>query len=637
MKKYRFKTAAEYIKILTEANEAYYNSGQTLMSDQEYDLLRDEFAARFPKHEFLKQVGASLSLQASFAKVRHEIAMGSQNKVNTPSELRDWINKQKAKIKILISFLISEKIDGFSLSLKYVQGQLVQALTRGDGIIGEDVTVNVKKMKQVPLTLTKPLDATVRGEAVIFLDDFNEYFSDKANPRNAAAGTVRRLDGERCEHLTFLCYDILTSDNTLTTEEAKLSLIKQLGFTTPWYKLVSNIEEVIEVWSEYEKGKRAGASYEMDGLVVCINELIAQQVLGIIDQRPRYSRAFKFSAQTGETTINDVQWFVGRTGRITPVAVVSPIKLAGVTISNITLHNLSEIQRLQVALGAKVLIKRAGDVIPKIERVVEPGNTEIVIPQSCPSCNQPTSAEETFLWCHNKHCPAQNYEALLHWVKSLEIKGFGEELVQQLFDAKLVQEPADFYKLTIDQISALERQGEKSAAKVLEALHAKKNLSVPEFIKGLGLTQISDKIAEVIQAKFPTLDEMMQASEEELSQIHGIGEIVAHNFLSGLQHRKQLIKHLLEHVSLKSPTVITGGTLSGKSFCFTGVRDKNLEQEIISLGGKISSGVSKNLTVLVAKDPEENSSKLVKARELKVQILSLAEAQALVKQSAEAK
>lgn len=630
--KFKFKTAQEYVDFLTKADEDYYLLGDSGISDKQYDEIKDEFTARFPEHEYLKVVGAKVS-SSELPKVKHEIKMGSQAKVNTPAELIDWHNKQVAKVGNKLSYVVSEKIDGFSLSLKYVQGKLVQALTRGDGIEGEDVTSNVKKMKQVPLKLKKNVDAVFRGEAVIFIDDFNEYFSDKANPRNAAAGVARRLDGERCEHLNFLCYDIIADSEHFDTEVEKLKYITSQGFVTPEYSECTNEEEVIAYWESYEKGKRSQSKYEMDGLVVTINQVEFQEELGIIDQRPRYSRAFKFSAQIGSTTIEKVSWFVGRTGRITPVAEVKPIKLSGVTITNVTLHNLSEMRRLKIKIGSTVNLKRAGDVIPKIEAVTDNKGEEVEVPTECPSCGHATTEEDVFLWCHNKSsCPAQLYESLLHWVKSLEIKGFGDELVLQLVEAGLVKEPADFYKLTKDQVSALERRGEKSSTKVLEALHNKKELTIPQLIKGLGFYSISDKIAEVIQGRFHTLEEMKSSTETQLAEIHGIGEKVAANFKKGLAEKEEIIENLLKHITLKPyMSANTEGKLSGISFCFTGVRDKNLETDIVSQGGKIASGVSKTLTYLVAKDPEESSSKLNKARELGIEILSLAEAQEKIK------
>lgn len=628
--KFKYKTAQEYVQVLKNADLLYYQEGDSGLTDRQYDEIKDEFVARFPDHEYVAQIGAAI-VQPNFQVFPHTIKMGSQSKVNTPEELIDWHNKQQDKVDKKISYIVSEKMDGFSLSLKYVKGKLVQALTRGNGIEGEDVTENVKKMKKVCLQLKQPVTGYFRGEAIIFIEDFNEYFSEKANPRNAAAGTVRRIDGERCEHISFLSYDCLLEDKKFSTEIEKMKFIEACGLTTPNYEECESVEKVVEVWQGYEKGKREQSLYEMDGLVVTINDLKSQDMLGIINQKPRYSRAFKFSAQVGETTIEKVSWFVGRTGRITPVAQVKPVKLSGVTITNVTLHNLSEIKRLRIKQGSNVLIKRAGDVIPKIEEVVGNEGTELEIPSACPSCGKNTFEEEIFLWCKNSHCPAQNYETLLYWVKSLEIKGFGDELVYRLVEAGLVKEPADFYLLTKEQISGLDRQGEKSSAKVLEALHKKKELNLPQFIKGLGISSISEKTTEVIQSKFHSLEDMQKASEEELSLIHGIGSIVAKNFKQGLEDRKNIISNLLKHVTIKEYQPVEGGFLEGKSFCFTGVRDKELEAFITQNGGKIASGVSKTLTYLVAKDLEESSSKLVKAKELMVPVVTLESLKELIK------
>lgn len=632
----KFKTAKEYVEILNKASEAYYNSDKTIMSDSEYDAIFDEFKKKFPKHPFFKTVGAKIS-SPSFKKTKHSIAMGSQSKVNTFSELQDWINKSLDKVKSLISknnltpsFLVSEKIDGFSLSLRYEKGELIEAITRGDGIEGEEVTANVKKMEAVPLTISLLEPLTVRGEAVLTKDKFKKFFSDKANPRNAAAGTVRRLDGERCEHLKFLAYDLI-SEKELPTEEYKLLLLEKLGFESPNYWVCLDVNKIHKIWQEYESDKRDSLPYEMDGLVVCINEKLLQNSLGIIDKRPRYSRAYKFSSQEGSTEIIDIAWYAGRTGRITPVAELNPLSLAGVTIKHATLHNLSELLKLKVTIGAKVQVKRAGDVIPKVERVLVEGNKKLSIPSSCPSCGENTSVEETFLMCHNSNCPAKHYENLLHWVKTLEIKGFGEELVNQLNEANLLSSPADFYTLTTEDIASLERRGEKSAEKVLKELKERTKISLPLFIKALGIINFSDKTAELVQPYFLTIDKLLLAQEEDLIKIHGVGEIVAKAIVNGLKERKSLIKKLLNYITiLPYTTPPKNGKLSGKSFCFTGVRDKNLEKTIISLGGKIASGVSKELTYLVAKDPEENSSKLIKAKDLKVKILTLNEAQELV-------
>lgn len=622
--KYLYKTDSEYVAVLKNADQLYYETGESPLTDKEYDKIKDEFLSRFPDHEYSSVIGSPIT-QANFQTVEHSIKMGSQSKVNTPEELLDWAKNQQEKVDEDISFLTSEKIDGFSLSLKYENGKFKQAITRGDGIKGEDVTENVKKMKEIPLELTKPVSGFFRGEAVIFIEDFVEFFPDKANPRNASAGTIRRLDGQRCEHITFLCYDSLLEDKMFFTESEKLKFIKELGFKTPLYETQKNVAEVVKLWQEYENGKREQSLYEMDGLVVCIDSIQHQQDLGIINQKPRYSRAFKFTAEVGKTNIEKIDWFVGRTGRITPVAVVSPIKLAGVVITNVTLHNLNEIKRLRIKIGSTVALKRAGDVIPKIEQVLDTKGVEVEVPHTCPSCGQKTVEEDIFLWCKNKACPIQNYETLLYWVKSLEIKGFGNELVLRLTENGMVKEPADFYTLTKENLIGIERMGEKSASKVLEALHKQKELPLPVFIKGLGIPMISDKTAELIQTHFPSLDEMKSATEEQLSQIHGVGKIVAKNFLTGLKSNENKIKNLLKHIKIKEYQKPQAGFLTEYSFCFTGIRSKDKENYITQNGGKVVSGVSKNLTLLIAKDPEENSSKLKKAKQLGIKVITLNE------------
>lgn len=629
MKVLKFNSEKEYIDFLTEASEKYYNDGESIVSDQEFDRIYDEFKAKYPKSKYLKQVGAAAS--NLFKKVKHSIPMGSQSKVNTAEELKDWFDKSNEKVnKNIKELFISEKVDGFSLSLTYNK-DFTQAITRGDGVTGEDVSQNVIKIPSVPKKIKLSQKITIRGEAVLFKKKFEELFKDKANPRNAAAGVIRRLDGERCEHLTFLAYDILIDGKEVKSEKEKFELLKEMGFTTPKYTICKNLTEVNSLWEKYSSNLREASEYEMDGLIVCINDCSLQEVLGIIDQRPRFSRAYKFSSQLGQSTVLDIVFFAGRTGRITPVAQIEPIFLGGVTIQNLTLHNLSELKKLGVSKGCVIELKRAGDVIPKVERVVTKSATPLEIPSKCPSCGEKTVEEDKFLMCHNEDCDAKHYETLLHWVKTLEIKGFGEELVSQLNEAGLVASPVDFYKLTVETISSLDRRGEKSATKVLAELNSKRELEYPIFIKALGIINFSDKTAEMVQPHFPTLDKLSSATAEELEKIHGVGEIVAKAIVKGLKQRKKTIAGLMKYITIKPYTPPkAGGKLKDKSFCFTGVRDKNLEKKIVELGGKIASGVSKELTYLVAKDPEENSSKLVKARSLDVKILTLTEASALV-------
>lgn len=614
------KTAKEYLEVLTAADEAYYNSEEIILSDKEYDALRDEFEAAYPDHKYFKTVG---SLNPAFEKVEHKIPMGSQSKVNSKEELEDWEKSILKKIK-KDKFLVSEKIDGFSLSLNYEKGKLVQGITRGDGTTGEDVTRNVQKIKGVPLELKEKITATFRGEAVLFLKDFKEKYSDKANPRNTATGIIRRLDGEGSENLNFLCYDILMD----LDESEKFDKIEKLGFKTPKYFICEDLKAINKVWQDYENKKRDEAEYEIDGLVVAVNKKTNQDILGIINQRPRFSRAYKFSSQSGTSYVRKVNWFVGRTGRITPVAEVDPVKIAGVIISNVTLHNLSEIKKLGVGIDSKVSIKRAGDVIPKIELTMEKGSP-IKIPSHCPSCQQKTEVQEIFLWCKNLDCPEQRFEFVLHWVKSLDIKGFGQELVRQLFDKGLLKAPSDFYELKLEDISTLEGRGDKSAKKVLDALNAKKKISLPLLLKGLGFEGISEKTVELIQETYPTLKDMKAADIKELEKIKGVGSITAKSFIKGLKDYSKEIDRLLKKLELEGPMNKTS-ELAGKSFCFTGVRDKNMEKIIKEKGGEIASGVSKNLTYLVADDPDGTSSKIKKAKDLDIKIITLEDLKTIV-------
>lgn len=627
--KYKYKTAEEYVKVLKAADDAYYNKDENsdLMSDAVYDTLKDEFLERFPEHEYSKEIGAVVKSSA-FSKIQHEIPMGSQSKVNTLEELKDWVKKTKEKVGDF-SFFVSEKLDGFSLALKYKE-KLEQAISRGDGVVGEDLTNNAKKIKEVPSKISVDKKTQVRGETILKKSVYEKHFSDKANPRNAAAGTIRRLDGERCEHLSYRAYDLLIEGEDFSTEEEKFKRLKDLGFKVPSHKLCKTIEEVQAFYESYEQKLRAQEDLEMDGLIVTVNEIKKQKTLGIISNKPRYSRAYKFSAQSGLTVIKEVVWQVGRTGRITPVAKTDPVKVAGVTISSVTLHNLSEIEKLGVKIGQTVEVLRAGDVIPKIVKVINEKGTKIKVPTACPVCGEKTSVGEIFLTCENSNCEAKLYHSLVHWVKSLDIKGFGQELVDRLQEEGLVGEPADFYKLTVDEVAGLERMGTKSAEKVLKELNSKKELSIPTFIKALGIAQISEKTIELLLPTHPSLEDILKSKEEELAKIHGIGEITAKLLLEGLRIRKDIIKNLLEFITLKKPKIVVGGKLQGQSFCFTGVRDKNLEVTIVELGGKIASGVSSSLSYLVAKDPEENSSKLKKARELKIPIITLEQAKEMV-------
>lgn len=622
----KLKTLQDYLDFLIEADEYYYSNNESKYPDSLYDQIKDEFLVKFPDHDYKKQVGHKSS---DGIKVKHKQAMGSQGKVNNLLDLTKWHDNNLKKLNVQsFDYMVSEKLDGLSLSLEYNNGQLIQGLLRGDGIYGDDITSNIKLIKNIPHQISHKDNLFIRGELIIqkkVFDSINkikEQNNDKllSNPRNAVAGIIRRLDGLDCDKISFVAYDSHLDLN----ENEKFELLKKLGFETPFFCNVNSLDKIQLLWEEYEKIKRDNCIYEIDGLVITINNKDFQHELGIIDNRPRFARAYKFSPQIVVTKIEDIVWQTGRTGRITPVANVTPVKASGVMVSNVTLHNLSEVLKNKITKDSIIEIKRAGDVIPKFERVIESVSNIPLIPKECPSCLQSTVEEETFLMCYNPACPAKNYEKLLYWVKSLEIKGFGDELVLQLYEKGLVTKIFDFYKLTEEDLIKLDRVGSKLAKKVLTELHSKKLISFPMFIKALGISNFSDKTAELVEETFNIHQLMELTDTTKLISINGIGDIVSKAILS-IQLRKDEIEELLSIIKIKEKDKPLSELMKGINICFTGIRDDQVEKFVINNGGKIVSGVSKNLTLLVAKDIHENSSKLIKARELGINIVTLQE------------
>lgn len=610
------RSEAEYIKILTKASEDYYNDLPS-MSDEEFDKIYDEFKKLYPKSKFLSIVGARV--QSNFKIVKHEILMGSLLKVNTLDEFVFWWEKY-AESKLV---LWSEKIDGLSISLFYKNGVFTQAITRGDGSEGEDVTENVRQMK-FEKKLKKKFTGFIRGEIVLTKDLFKKYFSDKANPRNAAAGSVRRLDGTGCEHLSVYCYFI--EDESIKTETERFKELEKLGLNTPKYGICKTSEEVQKVWQEYESSKRESADYEIDGICVYVDSVKDQEELGVVDNRPRYARAYKFSPQSAVSSLEQINWQVGRTGRVTPVAKITPVNVAGALITNVSLHNLAELKRKNIKIGAVIHVERKGDVIPQITKCLGDG-TAVSIPKKCPSCSSKLVEEDIFLMCNNLECPEQNIQNLLFWLKTLDIKGFGDKMVEKLYNEKIVTKIEDFYKLTESQIAELDRSGEKLAKKLVTELHSKKSLEPELFIKALGVQDLGESVSKIILEKHK-FEDIFELTFDDLIKIHGIGKETANTVVSGLKRKKQEIKKLLKIVSLKEKKQ---GKLSGKSFCFSEIRDKNLEERIKNEGGTIADGVNKTLTLLIVKSLQGTSSKIEKAKKNNVPIIEISQVESIFK------
>lgn len=620
------KKPEDYVEILRRYDFAYHTLGNPEVEDSVYDALKQEFLQLYPDHPYLKEIGAPVEISLEgFKKAAHEIPMGSQNKASTESEFRTWANKSCVDG----IFCVSEKLDGLSVSVTYWSGRLRQAITRGDGLTGYDITRNVMKMN-IPKVLPVNITVTLRGEIILSKQNFQRFFSSQKNPRNAAVGLTKRLDGEGCEHLDILFYGISEGIN-FTKEHQKFDYLnKTLKVKTPFYKKTV-LEDVVKIHEEYEQTKREVCNYEMDGLIVCVDDINRQLFLGETDRIPKYSIAYKFTSQSKSSVIKAINVQVGRTGNLTPVAVIDPVTIAGATITNVTLHNYAEIDRLNLKIGSEVEVKRSGDVIPKITRVLNFGNgDEVKVPTNCPVCDSKVVFNGIQAKCPNGNCPAKITRSLIHWLTTLDVMHFGERLVEQLEERGLLNDVSDFYKLKPEDIANIEGRGIVIAQKVLDELKAKKEMSLGQFLAALSIPTISDKTGKLLSSEFRNLENILNLREEDLVKVPGIAEISAKSIIKGIESKKDIIQKVKPFIVIKEVQKISS-SLSGKTFCFTGVRpDKSLEEQIEAHGGKIISGVSKNLSYLVTNEAS-TSGKSSKAKSLGIPVISMFDLENLLK------
>jgi len=645
----------EIVEQLEQWREAYYNA-EPLVDDAEYDALLDELHELDPNNPFFKHVGATPKASTKWKKVRHGAPMGSLNKVQTPAEFDAWEQDAIAKIRAAEragdldgptrDFVISEKLDGISVSMHYEQGRLAEAITRGDGETGEDITRNVLLMKGV-VKKARDFSGYVRGEIILTKSAHKKHVPDYKNPRNAASGIAKReSDPEPCKHLTVVCYQVISDKHNIERKSHEFRLLEALGFETPNWELLKagDAREVQQVYDEYVAKRRDALDYEIDGLVIEFDDLAAMEHLGEHDGRPKGARAFKFPHEEQATRLREIVWQVGNSGRVTPVAYFDGVSLAGATVSQASLHNESNVRRLaascpQGLLGKsdKILVSRRNDVIPYVERVIAASKRErLAVPNECPSCGTRLTKKGEYLVCANeKKCPAQRSGAVKRWVKKLDIKGWGDTLVEALCESGMVRGVADLYGLDADELGDLTLSGKKvgksTATKVLKNLRAKMNLSIVDFVGSLGIDLWGRSMVKfIVQAGFDTLEKMEDASVAQIAAVPGVGDTKATAFVDGFKHRRKVIDELLAAgVKIKKP--VTGGKLSGVSFCFTGVRDRAFETQIEEAGGTVKSGVGKGLTYLVAKSKSGSSAKLKKAKAQGVQILTLEEAKGFLK------
>ena len=640
----------------------YYVLNQPEISDAAYDSLKRELIElekQFP--EFITPDSPTQRVGGKpldkFEKVTHKVPMLTLNDARDEEELREWEERIKrllspSEIKEL-DYFAELKMDGLAISLIYKDGILQRGATRGDGYTGEDVTQNVKTIRPIPLRLRLeelpknikvPKEIEIRGEIYMTKKAFEELNKEQAekgepqfaNPRNAAAGSVRQLDPSITakRKLSFFGYDLVT-DLGQKTHEEEHKLMRLLGIPdNPYNRYCKNIDEVIEFYKEILK-KRDSLPYEIDGIVVNVNSNALFEKLGYVGGRaPRGAIAFKFPGIEATTKIKDIVVQVGRTGKLTPVAILEPVKVGGVIISRATLHNEDEIKRLDVRIGDTVIVSRAGDVIPEVVRVIKSLRTgkekEFKMPKKCPVCGAKVERRpgEVDYYCTNKNCFATQKRKLYHFVskKAFDIEHLGPKIIDQLLDEGLIKTPADIFKLKKGDLLPLERFAEKSAQNLIDAINKAKKIPLSKFIYALGIRHVGEETANILAQKFGSIENLKKATLVELESIPDIGPIVARSIYEWFKDPEnlKLIDELIEAgVQIEAPKKVEN-KLQGKTFVFTGALKSMTREEasekVRMLGGKVSSSVSRNTDYVVV--GENPGSKYDKAKKLGVKIIS---------------
>lgn len=637
------------IDVLNKANVEYYVNDNPTLSDNEYDSLMDELIKLEEKYPQLKQSNSPTTkvgneVIAAFNKVTHPTPMFSLADVFNEDEVRDF----DAKVRKEVSnpeYVCELKMDGLAVSLIYKDGKFVSAATRGNGVIGEDITHNVRTIKKLPLTLHKKVDLEVRGEIYMNKKVFNELNEKRKqenlnlfqNPRNAAAGSIRQLDSSitKERQLDIVLYHL--PNTTLKKHSETIELLKECGLpTNPNNKICKNIDEImdyIHYWTEH----RPELPYEIDGIVIKVNDLAMQKTLGYTVKYPKWAVAYKFPAETVITRLDDIVCTVGRTGQITPNAVLEPIKVAGSTIRRATLHNYQYISDKDLRIGDYVYLHKAGDVIPEVvgpvrERRVNELDPYIMI-DKCPICGAKLeeSASKIDLYCPNEHCSARKVNSLIHFISRgcMNIDGLGESIVEDFYNMGIIKDITDIYRLKDkkEELIELEGFGSKSVSNLLISIENSKNNSLENLLNGLGINGIGAKTAKILAKRYETMDNLMNASSEELEQIKDIGSTLSSNISNYFDNPKnRILIHELKDIGInmeyKGEKIIQDGAFTNKKFVLTGTisflsRDE-LKKIIEDRGGEVSGSVSKKTDVVIA--GENPGSKYDKAKSLNIPI-----------------
>lgn len=624
----------ELARLIKKYQDSYYN-GEAEISDAEFDSLWDELKSLDPQNPILKKVGAD---SGNFPKARHIMPMGSQEKAADPEQFLAWAKKHAYD-----EYLVEYKLDGASLELQYENGTLVRAVTRGDGTIGDDITMNAKKMRGVIQILkgenSSSFTGGVRGEVIMTHSTHEKFFSGKANCRNAANGLMKRKDGEGAEHLELICYDALSTEgkNPFSDEEEKIEWLVKNGFTTVPLYIAKSADDVVNYRAEVME-KRASLEYDIDGLVV------KERAIDFADAsraRPERQIAFKFSLEEAVSIVRSVEWSESG-ATYTPVAIFDPVELAGTTVRRASLANPETLRKLGVKIGSHVVVVKRGEIIPKIESVVKENvsaenedfaQKEIEFPKKCASCGSELSDTPARLYCPNKNCPKRILHQIFKWIECADIRDLGEATVNELFAAKKINSISSLYDLTeeiltpffLDEKSVAEKKESLGAKKVLASIKSHSHLSLAQFVAGFDIEGIGETMVQkIVDGGYDTLEKILAASAADIEKIYGFAKISALNFVAGILENAEEMRSLVE----KKTIVIekkSSGVLAGKSFCFTGelstMKRSEAESLVKKFGGTIKSSVTKDLSFLVTNDTQSGSSKNAKAAKFGIPII----------------
>lgn len=650
--------AQELRQTLDRWSSDYYTKDNPEVEDAVYDeKYRDlqELEAAFPSivtpDSVTQRVGGEVL--SGFTKVRHEIPMLSMGDVFSRDELVEFDNRIQKNVGHPVDYNVELKIDGLAISLVYENGELVRGSTRGDGTIGEDITKNLQTIASIPQTLTKPVSIEVRGECYMpkqAFADLNQQQEERgeavfANPRNAAAGSLRQLDTRvtKARKLDTFIYTIATFDALqVTTQHEAIHTLEELGFTTnPTQRICHDLDEVWQYIDDYQ-AKRDQLAYGIDGIVLKVNDLDLQAQLGHTVKIPRWEIAYKFPPEEALTVVRKIEWTVGRTGVVTPTAIMDPVQLAGSTVARATLNNVDQIEAKGVRLGDTVKLHKAGDIIPEITEVVldkrPDASVPLQIPTVCPSCGRELVHlnGEVALRCINPDCPAQIVARLEHFASrnAMNINGLGPRLLQVFFDHKLVRSFSDLYALNPDDLAELDNFKEKRIAGLLEAINNSRQNSLERLVNGIGIPGVGTKMARILAEHFITMDKLAHASEEELTEIAAVGDILAANIVTFFQSdaAKNTIEELIASgVNMKfegqTPAQVEDNYFTDKTVVLTGKLENytrnELKEKLENLGANVTGSVSKKTDLLIA--GTDAGSKLTKAESLNIEIMSEAE------------